>query len=128
MFVLRATMEKVKKENEDLNKAIDMQTKDNKRDIERLNESHKAEVEKLKQEMSIKDRECDLRVQEAVQRLREEMTKRLVESDIARESALGKLAIYEKMDTKADANTIKEMVGKLIESIGKNVPQISMVK
>lgn len=78
-------------------------------------------------EASNKEKEYDLKNQQAVNDLREEMRKDLVKSDILRAEAVAKLEIYEKTDTKADANAIKDMIAKLITALGTK-GEITVVK
>lgn len=69
--------------------------------------------------------------EKAIAALQKEMQRSLIQSDLSRVEAVAKLNIYEKTDTKADANAIKEMIGKLIDTIGKQhqqPAQISVVK
>jgi septal ring factor EnvC (AmiA/AmiB activator) len=63
--------------------------------------------------------QADINEEKALQKQANEMKQALITSDITREQALAKLTVYEKMDTKADANTIKEIANKLIDAIGK---------
>lgn len=91
-------------------------------------EELRMEVFKLKQELMFQQRESEVKKQEAITALRDAMKKSLIESDLARQEAIAKLEVYEKLDTKADANTIKDMIGKLIEAIGKNKQDINVIK
>ena len=89
-------------------------------------ETLKKKNEELKRENKYLEREYDLKTEEKLNELRKEMQESLIKSDLLRTEALAKLEIYEKTDTKADANTIKEMVTKLISTIGKQ--NINVVK
>jgi hypothetical protein len=86
------------------------------------------EMKKLENELIFQKRQSDLKTAEAINKLREEMNKRLVESDILRNEAKAKLEIYEKMDTKTDAECIKNMVKQLIETIGKMKNDVNIIK
>lgn len=75
------------------------------------------------------ERNSVLETQEKLNSLKSDMKKSLIDSDLARIEATSKLEVYEKIDTKADANIIKETVGKLVEALGKNQKQdISVIK
>lgn len=74
------------------------------------------------------EKKQQLEIDNAVNKLREEMQKRLVESDVQREVAVAKLEVYEKLDTKADAAVIKDMVGKLVDALTKVQQTINVVK
>lgn len=59
--------------------------------------------------------------------LRKNMQEALIKSDLLRTEAVAKLAVYEKLDTKADANIIKDSVKSLIEGLSKK-SEVSIVK
>jgi hypothetical protein len=61
-----------------------------------------------------------------IMQLQRDMQKALIESDLARVEATAKLEIYQKTDSREDANTIKSMVKQLIDSIGKQ--NVNIVK
>lgn len=58
--------------------------------------------------------------------LQRDMEKALIQSDLTRVEAVSRLEVYQKTDTRADANTIKDMVKQLIDSIGKQ--NVNIVK
>jgi hypothetical protein len=76
------------------------------------------EKQKLEFDLKYAGDTAAIAMEKALQDQARKMQEALIKSDISRESALAKLQVYEKMDTKADANTIKEMANKLIEIIG----------
>jgi len=76
------------------------------------------EKQKLQFDLQYAGDTAAIAMEKALQEQARKMQEVLIKSDITREAALAKLSVYEKMDTKADANTIKDMVGKLIEVIG----------
>lgn len=88
-------------------------------DLENALISKEKKIFELESKIGFSEREYQIRENNALQKLRDEMSKRLIESDIAKAEAIAKLEVYEKMDTKDDSNTIKESIGKLIEQIGK---------
>lgn len=77
------------------------------------------EKDKIEIEKDFLEREYKIKTEEKLNSLRKEMQESLIKSDLLRIEALAKLEIYEKTNTKADANTIKEMVTQLIATIGK---------
>ena len=82
----------------------------------------------LEWKVKILGQEAELDHQRKVNELRASMQESLIKSDLLRVEALAKLETYEKTDTKADANTIKEMLSKLIDN-GKQQPtNISVIK
>ncbi len=58
--------------------------------------------------------------------IRRQFTEKKHTISARQQEALAKLSVYEKMDTKEDANTIKSMVGQLITMIGKQT--VSVIK
>jgi len=112
----------LEKRNEQLKQELDMKSaaaRDAANALDKLRCSLDEEKRTLKFELMHAKEMASIDKEKALQAQANEMSKSLVQSDITREQALAKLAVYEKMDTKADANTIKEMVGKLIDAIGK---------
>lgn len=94
--------------------------------IERELKAVKEEIDAYKNDsrinkwkMEIMEKEFDLRKQKELNELKSSMQETLIKSDMLRTEALAKLEIYEKTDTKADANTIKDMVKQLIDVMGK---------
>ena len=87
-------------------------------EMERLRNRRDDELHDLKYKLQHLEDKAAINKEQALQELARKMSETLIKSDITRESALAKLAVYEKMDTKADANTIKEMATKLIEVVG----------
>lgn len=83
-------------------------------------------IQCLENEIKLSVREREIITNEKLAKLRESMQESLIKSDLLRTEALAKLEVYEKTDTKSDANTIKEMIGRLIEVIGKQ--NISVIK
>jgi hypothetical protein len=138
MFMFRTAVEKNLRSNmgelEGMLRDKDRQLEDLKvnqqRELEKLNLQQEYERKNWYADFEIEKRKVNLQIEEERNKLRAEMQQALIQSDLTRTEALAQLKMYEKMDTKADANTIKEMVGKLIEAIGKvSVPsQISVVK
>ena len=110
-FILKSTYDKLKIEYDNLRERRDKEIA--------MNDQRKEELADLKHEKKHEQREFELSKEEAINRLRNEMKEDLIKSDLIRVEAVAKLEIYEKTDTKADANTIKEMIGKLIDMIGK---------
>ena len=96
-------------------------------ELQEVIKKQREEIKDLQVEMRQIKREYELKNQEAIAELRKEMSKSLVESDLKRNEATAKLEIYEKLDTKADANVIKDMLGRLIDSMGKG-QSINIVK
>jgi hypothetical protein len=88
-------------------------------DCSRLRNNIDEEKRTLKFELLHAQELAAIKQEKALQAQANDMSKALIQSDISREQALSKLSVYEKMDTKADANTIKDMVSKLIDAIGK---------
>jgi hypothetical protein len=85
---------------------------------EATNEAKEA-LRDTKWKLTILEKEAELSTEKKLAELRKSMQESLIKSDLLRTEALAKLEIYEKTDTKADANTIKEMIGQLIGTIGK---------
>jgi len=83
------------------------------------------ELRELKWKVNCAEREYQLKTEEKLNEVKKSMQESLVKSDILRTEAIAKLEIYEKTDSKADANAIKDMIGKLIEKIGSQ-PQASI--
>lgn len=94
------------------------------REITEKAEQHAKEIS---WKLSILEKENDLATEKKLHELRKSMQESLIKSDLLRTEALAKLEIYEKTDTKQDANAIKDMIGKLIDQIGKQ-SNISIVK
>jgi len=82
-------------------------------------DGYKNEVRSYKWKMETMEKEADLRKQKEINEIRASMQESLIKSDLIRTEALAKLEVYEKTDTKADANTIKDMVKQLIDVVGK---------
>ena len=93
--------------------------KDRERELDQYRNNLDEEKRTLKFELMHAKELANIDKEKALQELTRKMQESLVTSDISREQALAKLSVYEKMDTKADANTIKDMVSKLIDAIGK---------
>ena len=93
--------------------------KDRERELAQYRNNLDEEKRTLKFELMHAKELANIDKEKALQELTRKMQESLVTSDISREQALAKLSVYEKMDTKADANTIKDMVSKLIDAIGK---------
>lgn len=109
MFMLKVTMEKELREKEIEKEQLNMYITQ----IERKHE-HAIKIEKLKRD-------------EFIVKFKTEMQEELVKSDLLRNEAIAKLEIYEKLDTKADANVIKSMLNKLIEALGKS-KEVQIIK
>jgi hypothetical protein len=92
---------------------------------EKLSELQR-KIFELEREKAYQDRESEISKQEAITKLRGEMQKSLVESDLLRQEAVAKLTVYEQVDTKSDANCIKDMIKQLIDKIGAQ--QVNVVK
>lgn len=73
------------------------------------------------------NREKELEIEEAKNSIRKEMQKSLVESDLRRVEAEAKLEVYEMMDTKDDANKIREMLDKAITGLSQQA-QVKILK
>lgn len=86
----------------------------------------KDQVKAARFDLSHAQEKAELDKERALNSLRKEMQESLIKSDLMRVEALAKLEIYEKTDTKADANTIKEMISKLIGVMGKQ--EINVIK
>lgn len=79
----------------------------------------KDEMRDIKWKLTTVEKEAELATEKKLQELRKSMQESLIKSDLLRTEALARLEIYEKTDTKADANTIKDMVKQLIDVVGK---------
>lgn len=101
MFVLKSTLEAVIKEKNEKIDNLTLEIKKIKQDLE-----HELKMEKMKRD-------------EYIIKFKEEMQEKLIKSDLLRNEAIAKLEIYEKLDTKSDANCIKETLNKLIEALSK---------
>lgn len=77
------------------------------------------ELRDIKWKLSTVEKEAELLTEKKLNDLRKSMQESLIKSDLLRTEALARLEIYEKTDTKADANTIKDMVKQLIDVVGK---------
>lgn len=98
-------------------------------EMERLTRKQEDELKELRFQTKHMEEKLALEHSKKTVELRQEMQKALVNSDLTRVEALAKLAVYEKTDTKADANVIKEMLGKLIDQVGKVQPAtVNVVK
>lgn len=89
------------------------------REIDELKRKHKHELTDLRRQFDHDMKLEKLKKDEFVVEFKKEMQQKLVESDLLRNEAKAKLEIYEKLDTKEDANVIKSMLNKLIEALGK---------
>ena len=78
----------------------------------------------LNREIEFIKRDTDLKTQEALNKLRAEMKKSLYESDMRRVKAEAKLEIYEKINTKDDANKICEMLADAIKGLSQLKPVV----
>ena len=126
---LHAQIRDLNRRNQELQKALDGMLEENKtleagnksltEDCSRLRNNIDEEKRTLKFELMHAKEMAGIEKEKALQAQANDMSKALIQSDISREQALSKLSVYEKMDTKADANTIKDMVSKLIDAIGK---------
>lgn len=114
MFMFKASVvEKLEREKKELEKEIqELKTMCKHEEL-----MHTNEIAKNKQDLSFVKREYEIKTQEELNKLRKEMEKSLVTSDLIRTEAVAKLAIYEKMNVKDDANTIKEMAKELIKAV-----------
>ena len=92
------------------------------KEVERLREENR----ELKFELNHAREKAEVQQERALDTLRKEMQESLIKSDLLRVEALAKLEVYEKTDTKADANTIKQMIGKLIDKMGSG--EVHIVK
>ena len=92
------------------------------KEVERLREENR----ELKFELNHAREKYEVQQERALDTLRKEMQESLIKSDLLRVEALAKLEVYEKTDTKADANTIKQMIGKLIDKMGNG--EVHIVK
>jgi len=134
VFMGKEIMEGHKKEVRDLtDKIIRLEAENNslKSKIDSQDytiEGQRVEIKTLKFDLNHQEQKNQLELAKALQAQAEKTKEALVKSDLEREKALSAIRVYEKMDTKADANTIKEMFGKIIEVIGKKQTEINMVK
>ena len=97
------------------------------KDIEDLKERKRAVEDQLKdakKENALMSREFEIRTQEELGKLKDAVRDSLVTSDLKRTEAIAKLEVYEKMNTKEDANTIKELAKELVKALGRNNVQI----
>ena len=76
------------------------------------------EIKQLKFDLSTIKQQAALDQEKAINTLRTEMQKSLITSDITRVQAEARLEVYEKMDTKADSNYIKETLKQLVDKVG----------
>ena len=109
--ILKLKHDEVKAENKDLKSENDRLTSTTRKQEDELKE--------LRFQQNHLKETTDLDHDKKVMALQRDMQKSLVQSDLTRVEALAKLEIYEKTDSKADANHIKEMIGKLIDQLGK---------
>jgi hypothetical protein len=89
-----------------------------------VNKKKDDEIRDLKWKMSTMEKEYELSTEKKINELRKSMQESLIKSDLVRTEAVAKLEIYEKTDSKADANAIKDMIGKLIEKIGSQTVNV----
>jgi predicted nuclease with TOPRIM domain len=118
MFGSSVREEEISKENKKLkerNAALESEVEQLELRMTELND----EVKEMQFQTKHAKETAALETEKALNTLRAEMQESLIKSDLLRTEALAKLEVYEKTDTKADANTIKEMVGQLISAIGK---------
>ena len=121
-------IKELKEEVKFLNKLI-VDLKEKNKDLYDRKISSEEKLKDVKWDLEHLERKNELTTQEKLNKLKSDMKTALVESDLARIEATSKLEIYEKLDTKADANIIKETVASLITALGKNNKQdISVIK
>lgn len=92
--------------------------------IERDRDYWKERVKDLERSNQYEVRVKELDVQKALNGLRKEMQKSLIESDLKRVKAEACLETYVKMDTKAEREHIRKMLDKAIEGLSKAKVQV----
>lgn len=144
MFVLKASVEKVIKENAELKKEVaelKVNLEKSEKDVKNLEscstrlleliEEAKWELKKAEEKHSFELKKVsemkDIEVQKAVNKVREEVQKSLIESDLKRIEAIAKLQTYEKFDPK---NERAEIIGMLKTAVsGMSItPKVNVVK
>jgi hypothetical protein len=85
------------------------------------------QIYELEKKLEWEKRDSGIREQTAITDFKLTVQEKLIESDLERNEAKAKLEVYEKLDTKADANVIKETLGKLVEALGQQ-QKISVIK
>ena len=111
LAVIENKMTELKDENKELKKKNE--------DFEHLTRKQEEELKELRFQTKHMKESLELEHDRKLMSVQREMQKSLVDSDLTRVEALAKLEVYQKTDTKADANHIKEMIGKLIDQLGK---------
>jgi phage-related protein len=111
LAAIESKMAELKDENAELKKANDS--------FAHLVRKQEEELKELRFQTKHMKETLELEHDKKVMSIQREMQKALVSSDLTRVEALAKLEVYEKTDTKSDANAIKEMIGKLIDQLGK---------
>ena len=93
----------------------------------------KEQIDKLKEEnkninfeFSCTQRKNELSIAEAINKLRADMNKALIESDLKRVEAVAKLEVYEKIDTKTQVNAISDMLKTAIQ--GLSTAKVNVIK
>ena len=79
----------------------------------------KQDIWKLNQEANLVERKHQLEIEEEKNKIRSNMQKALIDSDLERVEATAKLEAYEKMDTKEEREHIREMLGKAIDGLSE---------
>ncbi len=97
------------------------------RELEKEKLRLKRIIDELESKNCLLKQQHDLNKQEAINKLREEMQKALITSDLERTEAVAKLEMYEKFDTKEDAKVIKDLLKSLVEMVGKQ-KEINVLK
>lgn len=72
-----------------------------------------------KDERDMDKRKMELSIEEERNKLRKEMEKALIESDLKRVEAIAKLETYEKMDTKEERKVLQQMLDKAVTALGQ---------
>jgi hypothetical protein len=134
---LHKEIEELKKKNaglleklgarEDAYRRAEALERDARQELKEFRNSLDKEKQKLEFDLKYAGDTAAIAMEKALQEQARKMSEVLIKSDIERERAKAALAVYEKMDTKADANTIKEMAVKLIEMVGViGKPQVNV--
>lgn len=107
-----------------------VEVKELKARVQSLEDRIKQKEERIREiefQLTTKEKEMCLAVEAAKNEIRKEVQEKLIKSDMERIQAVSKLETYEKMNTKDDANKIREMLDKAITGL-TNRADVKVVK
>lgn len=97
-------------------------------ELEKMKMHYESLIDEARFDAECTVRKKDLDIEEAVNEVKKEMQKSLIESDLKRVEAIAKLEIYEKQDNKDQINKITDMLEEAIKSLGSKDTIVNVKK